>query len=502
MGGMNLRSRPVPRAGGFALHVGFHVGVIFAMLVPVIVLAVIPKAAPGFEELGPLLISIIAGIRFAQIVADNQRRPFEMVVWSFTYVFLGIAPLVQFRLRVDPGTTPGLRHELIAEASLIVLTGCAAFMVGVALSTISWKGGRASRRGHGVNVQCRRKSVSVTRTYILSFASLAIFAYYASAVGYTNLLIPRNDFSVVKDIVWPDKTTNALVTAAASMGLLVSMIALLSVRAQQGLANQRRPMILPLIVFFCLVVCVNPISTPRYVVGTAALAFLAAAGIYTSLTRFRAASVGLITSLVFIFPGADAFRNSLDSAVEVSNPLLSLTGGDFDAFAQVVNTVEYVETEGITWGKQALGVIFFWVPRSIWPDKSFDTGTLLADMKGYWFKNLSAPLWAEFFINGGWLLLIIGMLVFGVAVRRWDFGLERRVLSTGIPGLLACILPFYMLIVLRGSLLQSVAYMSVILACSVFVAAKSGKSGEENLEEPEERLLGHLGGGRVRKPNF
>lgn len=40
----------------------------------------------------------------------------------------------------------------------------------------------------------------------------------------------------------------------------------------------------------------------------------------------------------------------------------------------------------------------------------------LAEWKMYFFKNLSSPLWAEFFINGGWVFVAVGMLLLGLAV--------------------------------------------------------------------------------------
>ncbi|MEV8133479.1 hypothetical protein AB0O54_20315 [Pseudarthrobacter oxydans] len=392
-----------------------------------------------------------------------------MVTWVFTYVFLGIAPLVQVRTGEDPATTLGIHHSLYGTASLIVLGGAVATLLGTAA---------ASRAADDrlEDAETRERS-SAWRTYFLSYVCLGLFTYYAYKVGPSNLFVSRTELGVIREMVWPDKTTNAMIGAGASMGLLVSMIALIHLRHQQKREGVRPAVLLPLLVLIALVACVNPISTPRYVFGTALLALLASLGLYKTLERFRLVTLSFVAGLVFVFPGLDAFRNSVSTAsVQSADALTSLTTGDFDAFAQVVNTVEYVQRNGISNGNQLMGVIFFWVPRSFWPEKAVDTGTLLANMKGYWFTNLSAPLPAELFINGGWIFLISGMIVFGFLIRRWDMRLNRLIRGGWVPSILGCVMPFYMLILLRGSLLQAVAFMAVILAAAAFVSPK--KTGE------------------------
>lgn len=124
------------------------------------------------------------------------------------------------------------------------------------------------------------------------------------------------------------------------------------------------------------------------------------------------------------------FRRSLDATAKSQNPLESMLSGDFDSFSQITNTVEYVNEHGITSGNQLLGVLFFWVPRSIWPDKAIDTGTVLGEFKAYFFKNLSAPLWAESISTAGGRF-------WSSACWRWDSSLESLVnaLKPRLPGL-------------------------------------------------------------------
>lgn len=214
---------------------------------------------------------------------------------------------------------------------------------------------------------------------------------------------------------------------------------------------------------------VNPISSPRYIFGTVALGYLAALGAYSSLRRYRVIALSSVLGLLFLFPLLDTFRYDANATIQVVNPLESFLSGDYDSFAQINNAVSYVADVGATSGRQALGVLLFWVPRAVWPAKPVDTGILLAEYRGYGFTNLSAPLPAEFYINGGWAFLVIGMIAFGYAIKGWDRRSEDNLARLGVPTLVGCILPFYLLIVLRGSLLQAMAYLSVVLLCSWFI---------------------------------
>jgi hypothetical protein len=79
-------------------------------------------------------------------------------------------------------------------------------------------------------------------------------------------------------------------------------------------------------------------------------------------------------------------------------------------------------------------------------------------------------MWAEMYINGGWPLLVLGMMGFGILVGAQDKKIDGILRRARAPGILACILPFYLMILLRGSLLQAMSYLTVILVSTAFVS--------------------------------
>lgn len=445
--------RPV-RRGASALFT-LAVGIVLSGVVPVLLLDLNSDGVPApWPIVGVLVLS---GGLFTRAVSGRERRLHEMVVWLYTYGFMGVAPVVQFELDSLPGTTPSIDTSLVPAAGLLVLVGMVAFVIG----------GIVGQRDTSARVSAR--GVDRGRTQAITMFSFLVAAYYLVRVGPANLFTSRMQFEAVRTAIWGDSPVGAVVYASTLMGLLVSFTAQMRLRWQEEQAGRRPLPIVPALTLVLLLVCANPISTARYVFGTVALGVLAAFGAYRTIRGYRAVSVLALLGLFFIFPILDAFRYTT-SGNRISLSLLSaLAGGDFDSFAQVVNALTYVKDMGVTWGHQMLGVALFWIPRSLWTGKPVDSGPLLAVHQGYDFTNLSAPLWAEFYLNWGWVGVVGGMFLFGVWVRRADEAANVLLSRSPVPGPWAAIIPFYLLIVLRGSLLQAMTYLVVALLGGWFV---------------------------------
>ena len=94
---------------------------------------------------------------------------------------------------------------------------------------------------------------------------------------------------------------------------------------------------------------------------------------------------------------------------------------------------------------------------------------MLAERRGYSFSNLSAPLWAEGYINFGIVGVVLLFFGFGVLVQRLDSQGAAALRLGGAAALPASILPFYVFILLRGSLLQATGSLVVMIASMWFV---------------------------------
>ncbi|WP_420176036.1 hypothetical protein [Luteococcus sp. OSA5] len=446
--------------------------VVLILLGLVLPTTVIALTRGGWNSGQPILavaVMVLAAIRFSDILWSSRVHPHEMIFWLFTYVFLGMAPLVQIRERVTLETTPNVDRDLYVRAFLVVLVGCLAFIAGAAL-----KSARVARADGGVSPSSAASVVeySMPKVRLLLLGATAATGFYLLKLGGIGaLFMSRFELSDLLEVAFPETFQATIVAAASNMGLLVSFCALvLAMRSRfRGIPMARLDMVLMWVAGAMLLVVVNPISSPRYVFGTVALSFLAVLGALDVPKRFRVISLFAMSAFPILFPILDSFRVETSGGLEKVAPLEAMLSGDFDSFFQIVNGVEYVEAEGAANGRQLLGVLLFAVPRKIWPEKPVDTGILLANFKGYDFTNLSAPLWCEFFVNGGWLFLVLGMFCVGYLLRHLDLECQRSLAIFGHLPLLACILPFYMLILLRGSLLQATANLFIILLSVAFI---------------------------------
>ncbi|WP_156188086.1 oligosaccharide repeat unit polymerase [Arsenicicoccus sp. oral taxon 190] len=428
--------------------------------------AEIPWAAVG--------VMLIAGARYAWIVASASRHLYEMVLWLFTYVFMGCAPFVQQRLGDEIGTTPRLDPHYFSTAWGVVFVGILGALAGSAVG-----------RKIPLSARTTLPDVSHHRTIALSAFAFIMSIVYVWKVGPGSLFLNRYAFGAVQEQAFPNTVVGALIGGWASMGMLVALIAQLQIYRLSRGHDRRRWLVLAWITGVALAYLNNPLSSPRFMVGTVVLGVLAAVGGYATQRRFRAVAVAALAGLIVVFPLLNTFRGSTPGG-DSGSAVGALQSGDFDAFAQIVNTVDLVAHEGVSFGRQLAGVLLFWVPRTAWPDKPFDTGILLAQYKSYGFKNLSAPLWSEFYVNFGIAGVLVGFFLVGLLARVLDRRHHLELLHQSAPSLAGCVFPFYSLLLIRGSLLQAVSIFAVAAVAIWSVSARSPRGPATTRPRPVE----------------
>lgn len=435
------------------------VSVAMAGIVPAILIALTPtdgSESPAWAAM--LALAVVAGVRFAWLVSRGELRLYEIVFWLFTYVFLGLAPVSQLRTNSYPGTTPDVHTALNGQAALVVWVGVLAFIIGVAIAVLR----RPTPEDR------RRISLVVPhRLMVFNVVVLLGCAYYVAKIGPGGLVLSRAARAVVEDAAWSNPTVWAIVKAFVSLAPVIAFAATMRLRRQRRAVGAVPPVAWAWIMAGLALAIDNPISTPRYVTGTAALGLLVALGAASRPRRLRILAVSLVAGMVLVFPLLDMFRYTTSPGDTAPTTLAeTLQTADFDAFDQINNTVLLVDTDGIRGGQQALTSVFFFVPRAVWSTKAEDTGVLIAHFRDYKVTNLSAPIWTELYIDGSWVLLVVGMLLLGYVLRRADDAAVANFRTFPAPGVLSGTLPFYLIIMLRGSLLQSMAGLTVLALCT------------------------------------
>jgi hypothetical protein len=482
--GTGLRRREVTQVNGSLITLWIFA--ILGILTPAMIIR-FTGVASNWYWLWSLPAILICAARFAWLMGNGERRLFEMIFWGYSYGFMGLAPLTQLREGLWPDTVPHIDNSYIAAGALIAIIGCGAFLAGAGMdnATSLGRSAQAVKRAH--NVANQIFSINYSRTVLLCGFAILVNIYMLSRIGWFQFLLSREEVTAAASAAWPSAIhLDVMVGACSAMALLVAFIAMMRFRYEAKRAQmwgekvsstvRRSNVALIIVIGILLANTMNPLSNARQFAGTAILAAATAFGLFTTKHRFRVAGCGFLAGMFVIFPLADAFRFSREAELKATNPIQALLSGDFDSFAQMMNGYLVAARDGIIPGRQLSGVLLFWVPRSVWSHKPVDTAQYIADGRGYSFTNLSSPLWIEFYLNGGWILLAVGMFALGFGLHRWDTRLDAQFDLYRMPGLLGCILPFFLMIVLRGPLLQAATYLGFILAFAAFVQRRKLKT--------------------------
>ncbi len=440
------------------------VAAVLCGLVPVLLLQQVEDAGRSGAWGLTLALMVWAGIRIAHRVADGRPALFDFVFWLFVYIFLGLAPTAQIRADQVSTTTPGMDPVLDSRVATTVWTGVLCYEAGRFVA-------RHLRRPPGVAPKAVRLDVVPGRAVVLTVVGILAAGYYIMKIGPSTLFLSRYAAYDIRSQRMPDVALRSMLAGAGSYPLLIAAGVYLRVWVTRVLGPSSArylPLLVPTVAV--LLVVVNPISSARYDFGTVAFALVVLVGAVGTRHRARLTMAGTVAAFLFVFPIADAFRT--DRVNTTRNGFFGeyLANADYDAFWQIGNALSYVGDGLVRPLRQALGVVLFWVPRGSWPDKPVDTGILLADYRGYSFTNLSAPLWAELLVNGGIALLVLGFVGLGIALGRLDLRIVRALLGGGqLWAIVGAVFPVYMVILLRGSLLQATGTLAVAVACVLYV---------------------------------
>jgi oligosaccharide repeat unit polymerase len=417
-----------------------------------------------------LLSTAYSGVHLTLLAISGHKKLFSLTFWVFSYVWLGLVPLVQLATKDYPWPS-GYDDGVTAYALLIILVGYGAYDIG------SWLG-RLCYYKYGGRLIPYSFSLSKRRAYLLSLFAIVASLIAIQQLGGANAIVGATRYSL--DQAFDPEASKAASLIWGTLLRVPAYIALLTLwwiwLNRQQLLTRRWQKVSHLAFLLLLLVLNltvnNPISLNRFFLGTIIFSFVAISLSWNERRSFSVWVVCLVFLLVVIFPYSDVFREESQSLnfAPVTTQLAS--NGDYDAFQQIVNTVVYVSADGITYGQQLLGALLFWVPRVVWPGKPVGSGQFVAEHIGYDFTNLSSPLWAEAYINAGLIGVVAILLLFGLVTSLLQQGYIASTKARGLLfiGGLVPILAGFQFFFLRGDLQNGIAYMVPMLGCYLLTA--------------------------------
>lgn len=470
-----MLGRPQSTRVSVLLAIPIAIGLI-AVLPAIVALANEPSVKDDVYWL-QVALTCYAGARLAMMILGGRQRVIQGSFWLFCYVALGIAPLAQLVLEQVPTPVLGTReqHQL---ALFLLLAGFFAFDLGAAFARL---------RGQNPTPRPQRPPWVISRRGlgVLVLLALAGGAFYIIELGGPQVFFSTRQELTEGVEAWAQSDSQAFSAMLRGFGTVPPLLALLFTIRWLMTSRTARHLALPWLLLAVLlglnVIVNNPITNPRFWFVAAMLALL-----FTLFSRsqaiYRAILVAGVAAALLIFPYADMFRyeGSSPHTVESSAVLDPLTRKDYDQVGMFANTIGYVhDGNGHTMGGQVAGAALFFVPRSIWADKPVDSPVLVGEWMGTNNVNLSAPLWAELWLDFGEWGMLAGLALLGYAAsaadRRYSDQTAARGSAGSVAAVLAPVAAGYAFILLRGGMLQAVGRIGVMLACVAVVLLVSSR---------------------------
>lgn len=320
----------------------------------------------------------------------------------------------------------------------------------------------------------KRFEIGKRGVYFSIYLSFIIFIAFLLVFGVKNLLI----LGAYRDVLISIRY-NPLMIIIDKFFRFIPLLSLAGlILLKNKWVNKREWWILLTALILINLLVNNLLATPRYWAGTIILGFTAM--LLGKLERgkgFMAAI--LIIGMLFIFPLSHELRYRTAKTVSLSDfrlqgPKTAYTSTNFDAYEMSVHTIQYVAKEGITWGKQLLGPLLFWIPRALWKGKPVGSGGAVATYFSYSQINLSCPLPFEGYINFG----VIGLILFSVLTGILFSSLDKYhwKVSTAAPtDIISAYYPFllgFAFFAMRGDLMSSFSYTIMFIAAGLVLILK------------------------------
>ncbi|MED4013677.1 O-antigen polysaccharide polymerase Wzy [Priestia aryabhattai] len=420
-----------------------------------------------FNAILSYLIVSYASFKLSYLSIKNEQRLLEMTFLIFTYIWMGLAPLGHSIIGTYNWGVSYYPSLLFTRALLMVILGITFYEIG--LYWFYKKEKKEKKKG--------KKTITSTRkmtkqwVLILSLVSFTLsILLYLKIGGISSMVATRGELAELNG----DKlatSSKLIVSNLKKVPLFVCLIIVLYLNKLNSQAKGINKEHLALLVFLLVVnfIISNPVTNGRYWAGTVLISLLLIVFKWRKY-NFSIWVISLVSLLLVVFPYADLFRRGPDAQLKIKAFSYQLTQkGDYDAFQTLMNTIDYVDLLGVEWGRQFVGAIFFWVPRGIWHSKPISTGQLVAEFQNYNFTNLSSPLWAESYINFG----CIGIILIFFGYGYLSGFLQKKFLENNHGNnvsIYRVIFPFlvgYQIFLLRGDLMNGIAFMSFFILLSV-----------------------------------
>ena len=427
----------------------FHISTTFAMVGFCIFSFLLMPLYQAFQKdlLAGVQFLLIGFISISALFLENEKRSFSlsMSVYFFCYLFFYCAALFEFvNDRFQWYMFPSASEIIISNN--IVLLGIICFIIGN-----QWYF-KFSKVRNPVKIDKIRMWVIYLILVILTGYLFYLLSTMSIGEFFVRASFEKSNLSSQSLSLISDSFRNG--------AALICSLSLIRNFKMKKSFHHFLLMLYSLILSFFLI---PPTGVARFLAG----AFYGSLFLYSfpSLRKGKKFLFLMFFFILIIFPLLNNFRyvnnnNELEIFDIINGLNKNFQEADFDAYTMLIYTVRYVSDYGISFGRQFLGVILFFLPRTMWEGKPIGSGNTIVDyllipIHG----NVSNPFLAEFYINFGFFGVIFCSILMGCLFKTidkiyWNVSDEDE-------GFIKYFYPFLSLITIffcRGDMLSSYSF--------------------------------------------
>ena len=406
---------------------------------------------------------VLFALLWWHLYREQDYSPFISVYIVFNFLFFIIAPILQLRVigskNADFLTNLPYTSNGIIYANVLIVIFTISFF---GAYTLFKKTRKARAIKHNVESDRRLPLVLIGTLGISLLVFMASYGFVINemsragwmsfSVGTTELLIWKKLLFVVPLggiilSVQYYKSTRGSSKNLLAIALVLILFVMLLLWFKNPLVEKRNalgPIYISIIYLFIPRLLNSNVKTMFFMFFTMIIVFPLSAIITHAKSSMRA---------IFIQPRLllDEFEG--EGIGEVFNTL------HYDAFINIVATIDYVKYEGFSYGYQLLSAFLFFVPRKVWPDKPISTGQLvgeyLIDNYGFNFSNLSNPMVSEGYINFGIVGVVLLAIILAYTLVYLLTWLQSSIL---MKKMMAFYFAIHLLFFLRGDFANGFSY--------------------------------------------
>jgi oligosaccharide repeat unit polymerase len=401
-------------------------------------------------------ILIIALSSFSLFNYENRPYSLYKIFHIFNLFFFGIAPVLQYVTDTRFNDEHIIPYDFKILTSLIILFSNILFNIIYSIVNLKLSSNYLTKLHHRLNAV---NTVSVkfkSELNLLMIGLSALCFFMILQLNNYNILSMLFRGGLYSETIEVEKSSLLLINKFFQpLALVLFIISFL---------YNRKAWVVNIVLFSLFFITDFPLALGRNAVAGFYLPLLL---LFIPIFRKGHYFVStMIFGLLIVFPFLDGFRNfNKDTNISFGLNFDMFTQMHFDAYATFTRVIYY---DIITYGNQLLGVIFFFVPRSIWPSKPLSSGQFHAQLLRLDFDNLSCTYLAEGYINFGFL----GVFIFLFFIAYWSSLLDKtywlNVNKNSYFNVIYILLIGMFLFVLRGDLMNSYAYSFGLIFSAFF----------------------------------